>query len=133
MFHNFSTGGINAVIFFTVDIFKASGSNIDPNLASIIVGSVQVVSVIISTLLVDRVGRKVLMFLSETGMALSLAALGAFFYLKHANGDQTPENLGWLPLLSMTLYIITYNLGCASLPWTFMGELCPSHIKGTEL
>ncbi|OXA62593.1 Facilitated trehalose transporter Tret1 [Folsomia candida] len=104
-------GGINAVIFFTVDIFKASGSDINPNVASIIVGSVQVVCVIVSTLLVDRMGRKVLMFISETGMAVSLAALGVFFYLKHDNHDQTPENLGWLPLLSMILYIITYNLG----------------------
>jgi len=53
--------------------------------------------------------------------------LGTFFYLKETNGA---ENLGWLPLVSMILYIITYNLGCASLPWTFMGELCPSHVKG---
>lgn len=102
---------LKIVIFFTVDIFKASGSDINPNVASIIVGSVQVVCVIVSTLLVDRMGRKVLMFISETGMAVSLAALGVFFYLKHDNHDQTPENLGWLPLLSMILYIITYNLG----------------------
>jgi len=123
-------GGINAVIFFAVDIFHASGSDMDPAIASIIIGSVQVVFVIVSTFLIDRVGRKILMFISETGMACSLTALGAFFYLKHQNGDECPEGLGWLPLLSMIIYIITYNLGCASLPWTYMGELGPSHVKG---
>lgn len=70
------------------------------------------------------------MFISETGMAISLAALGAFFYMKDRNNGETPENMGWLPLVSMMLYIVTYNLGCASLPWTFMGELCPPQIKG---
>jgi len=125
-------GGINAVIFFTVDIFKASGSNLDANVASIIVGTVQVVFVIVSTLLVEKAGRKILMVISEIGMTVSLFALGLFFYLKSQNKDVAPEGLGWLPLVSMILYIITYNLGCASLPWALMGELCPSHIKGSH-
>lgn len=118
------------MIFFTVDIFKASGSDLDPNLASIIVGTVQVICVIVSTLLIEKAGRKILMLVSETGMAISLVALGVFFYLKNQNNGETPENLGWLPLVSMIMYIVTYNLGCASLPWTFMGELCPPHVKG---
>jgi facilitated trehalose transporter len=115
-----------------VDIFEASGSDLDANVASIIVGAVQVVCVVISTLLVERAGRKILMVISEIGMTFSLVALGVFFYLKSENNNVAPEGLGWLPIVSMILYIVTYNLGCASLPWTLMGELVPGHVKGKE-
>ncbi|XP_021936732.1 facilitated trehalose transporter Tret1-like [Zootermopsis nevadensis] len=42
--------GINAVIFYSVDIFDAAGSTLDPKVSAIIVGVVQVVVVISSTL-----------------------------------------------------------------------------------
>lgn len=51
--------GINAVIFYTVSIFKDAGSTIDENLCTIIVGIVNFIATFIATMLIDRLGRKV--------------------------------------------------------------------------
>lgn len=56
-FQQFS--GINAVIFYTVSIFKDAGSTIDENLCTIIVGVVNFAAIFIATILIDRLGRKV--------------------------------------------------------------------------
>jgi MFS family permease len=128
---NYFSFQINAVIFYSVTIFEAAGSNIDPNVSSIIIGSIQVFCVGISTVLMDRAGRKMLLIISDTGMAISLAALGVFFYLKdEKNGGEVPEGLGWLPLASLIFYMITYNVALGPVPWLMMGELLPTRVKG---
>jgi len=51
--------GINAVIFYTVQIFKDAGSTIDGNVCTIIVGVVNFLATFIGIVLIDRAGRKV--------------------------------------------------------------------------
>jgi SP family facilitated glucose transporter-like MFS transporter 8 len=119
--------GINAVIFYSGDIFNAAGSTLDPKVATIIVGVVQVVATYISSAVVDRVGRKVLLLLSASIMGLCLAILGLYFYLK--KGDDV-SGIGWLPLLCLTLYIVVFSLGFGPLPWLMMGEVFAPNIKG---
>lgn len=76
--------GIDAIIFFTVDIFRQSGSSIDGNLATIMVGLVQLTSNILSLFVVDRAGRKPLLIISGVIMGLSTASMGLAFYLTEA-------------------------------------------------
>ncbi|CAG0891792.1 unnamed protein product [Darwinula stevensoni] len=127
-FQQFS--GINAVIFYTVDIFRAAGSTVDGYLSTIIVGLVNLASTIFANVFVDRLGRKVLMYVSGTVMTVSLAALGAFFYLKNTYGSEGVSSLGWLPLTSLVLYVIAFSFGVGPVPWLMMGEIFPSKIKG---
>ena len=56
VFQQFS--GINAVMFYSVSIFVASGSP-SPHASTIILGVVNIAATIISNLLIDRLGRKV--------------------------------------------------------------------------
>lgn len=51
--------GINAVIFYAVDIFKGSGSTIDSNISSMLIGVVNFAATFIATCVIDRFGRKV--------------------------------------------------------------------------
>lgn len=52
--------GINAVIFYAVKIFKDSGSTIDSNVSSMLIGVVNFIATFIATLVIDRFGRKVI-------------------------------------------------------------------------
>jgi len=119
--------GINAVIFYSGDIFKAAGSTLDPKVSTIIVGVVQVVVTYISSAVVDRVGRKVLLLLSASIMGLCLAILGLYFCFKKG-GDVS--GIGWLPLLCVTVYIVVFSLGFGPLPWLMMGEVFAPNVKG---
>ncbi|CAG7834852.1 unnamed protein product [Allacma fusca] len=122
-------GGINAVTFYSVDIFKDAGTNIDDNLSAIILGVVQVTFVIVSTMVIERLGRRILLILSEVGISISLLALGTYFFIKEQYPEQA-TGLGWLPLTSLMAYVLSFNFGLGPVPWTLMGELSPPHAKG---
>ncbi|XP_065556829.1 facilitated trehalose transporter Tret1-like isoform X2 [Artemia franciscana] len=126
-FQQFS--GINAALFNLNIIFSASGGDMDSNTQSCIVGIVQVAATVVSSVLVDRAGRKILLISSAFVMAVCLVALGVFFYFQE-NDPALAANLGWLPLVSLIIYIIFFSFGFGPLPWALMGELLPGHVKG---
>jgi len=118
------------VLFYTLTIFEASGTSIDANLSSIIIGIVILLAVFLNGALVDRAGRKALMIASELGMALALSALGLFFYLKKINDGVVMPGLSVVPLVSLISFMVLYNTGAGPIPWLMMGELLPPRIKG---
>ncbi|KAJ8930851.1 hypothetical protein NQ314_016270 [Rhamnusium bicolor] len=121
--------GINAVIFYTTKIFKESGSSLNESICTTIVGVVNFVSTFIAAVLIDKLGRKVLLYVSSSSMILSLAVLGAYFYLKNETlVDVTP--FGWLPLVSFVIYVLGFSLGFGPIPWLMMGEILPAKIRG---
>lgn len=121
--------GINAVIFYTVTIFQDAGSTIDENLCTIIVGAVNFLSTFVATVLIDRLGRKVLLYVSNAAMIVTLMILGAFFYLKSQHYNL--ENYGWLPLASFVIFVVGFSLGFGPIPWLMMGEILPAKIRGS--
>ncbi|XP_032529147.2 facilitated trehalose transporter Tret1-like isoform X2 [Danaus plexippus] len=121
--------GINAVIFYTVKIFNMSGSSVDGNLSTIIVGLVNFISTFVATALIDRTGRKILLYISSVTMTVTLIVLGTFFYVRdtlHMN----VTNLGWLPLTSVMFYLLGFSLAFGPIPWLMMGEILPAKIRG---
>ncbi|KPJ19334.1 Facilitated trehalose transporter Tret1 [Papilio machaon] len=125
-FQQFS--GINAVLFYMNTIFKAAGSDLDPSIATIIIGAVQVVASMITPLVVDRLGRRLLLLVSTCGTAIGLALLGMYFLLNSQNSPVV-SSIGFLPILSLVLFIVTYCWGLGPLPWAVMGELLPIEVK----
>ncbi|CAG9087445.1 unnamed protein product [Plutella xylostella] len=123
--------GINAVIFNTSQIFSSAGASIEPSIASIIIGVIQVVATFTSSLIVDRLGRRILLLFSALVMCLCSTALGIFFFLSDAHGQDSSivQAISWLPLLSLSLFIVSFSLGFGPIPWMMAGELCMIDIK----
>ncbi len=122
--------GINIIMFYTVDIFKAAGATaIDPSWATAIVGAVQIVAVTFSSLINNRIGRRPVLITTEIILALALAVFGAFSYLQTSK-PSLAESLGWLPLASMALFMVAFNIGPGPLAWLMTGEIVPSRAKG---
>ncbi|TRY70298.1 hypothetical protein TCAL_02455 [Tigriopus californicus] len=121
--------GINAVITFTVTIFQSAGATVNPNTATIIIGGVQFVATVLSYFTVNRIGRRVTLMVTLTIMAVSLICFGIFFYL-HQHHPSASVNLGWLPLLSMAMFIISFSFGPGPLAWLLLGELLSPKIMG---
>ncbi|EDW77093.1 uncharacterized protein Dwil_GK22112, isoform A [Drosophila willistoni] len=122
--------GINAVIFYTVQIFKDAGSTIDGNVCTIIVGIVNFMATFIGIILIDRAGRKILLYVSNVAMIITLFVLGGFFYCKDKAGIDV-SNVGWLPLSCFVVYILGFSLGFGPIPWLMMGEILPAKIRGS--
>lgn len=128
-FQQFS--GINAVILYTSDIFLAAGSNLDANTAAMIVGGFQVVATYISSLIVDKAGRKILLFNSALFMALSSLILAIYFTLKYRTAIDvvTLNHIGFIPIVSLCLFVVDFSLGFGPIPWIMSSEIFTPGIK----
>ncbi|XP_047525558.1 facilitated trehalose transporter Tret1 isoform X1 [Pieris napi] len=120
--------GINAVLFYMTDIFDASGTSLESSVATIIIGAVQVVASFITPLVVDRLGRRILLLISSCGTAIGAGLLGMFFLLQE-NDSPVVETISFLPILSLVVFIVTYCWGLGPLPWAVMSELFPIEVK----
>jgi facilitated trehalose transporter len=89
---------------------------------------VNFVSTFIAASVIDRLGRKILLYISSALMILTLLALGMFFYVKSRDVDVTA--VGWLPLVSLIIYVVGFSLGFGPIPWLMMGEILPAKIRG---
>lgn len=123
--------GINAVLFNTSTIFSSAGASISAEIATIIIGVIQVVATFISSMIVDKLGRRILLMFSALVMCLCTTALGVYFFLQDKHGENASilEAISWLPLLSLSLFIIAFSFGFGPIPWMMAGELCLIDIK----
>lgn len=119
--------GINAVLFYSENIFEAANTGIESALCSIIIGLTQFLTSFITPVLADHLGRRLLLIISAIGMLISEIPLGIFFILKD-NGNDV-DSISFLPILCLVAYIFTYNVGFGPLPWAIMGEIFPPHVK----
>lgn len=123
--------GINAVIFYVVDIFSAAGSSIKPSIESIIIGVMQVVSTGLGAAVMDKLGRRFLLTFSSSIMVLSISSLGAFFYIKINEKDtELATSLEVLPVISLCVFIFAFSVGFGPIPWLMMSELFSPKMKG---
>lgn len=119
--------GILAVFNYAQTIFKQAGVAISPALCSIIIGIVQMIASFVTPLVIERLGRKVLLQISAIGMLLSQGPLGTYCYLKDHNYDVS--SIAILPIICLMVFIAAYNVGYGPLPWSLMGELFPTNVK----
>ena len=155
--------GINAVMFYSVSIFRVSvylsnllslifhslqdaGSSIDSNICTIILGIVNIIATLFSNFFIDRLGRKILLYISSIGMIFSLGIFGAYFYMRVSFKANFPliknecisskkdvesyEAPGWIPLLALMVYVVSFSFGYGPVPWLMMAEIFPSRIRG---
>lgn len=78
-------------------LFIDSGAMFDPNLSAIILGSLQVVGIYASSMLVDQIGRRILLGISSFGAAISLFVFGTFSYLTYQGLDLS--FVDWIPVV----------------------------------
>ncbi|CAO1352409.1 unnamed protein product [Diamesa tonsa] len=120
--------GINVVLFYSQSIFEKTGSSMEPAIATILVGIVQVLASGCTPLIVDRLGRKLILLTSAAGMAIGLGFMGLYFLLD-AQKSEIIHSISWLPIVSLIGFVILYCIGFGPLPWAVFGEMFPANIK----
>ena len=118
--------GFNVMVFYVVTIFETAGSSLDPNLSSVVVGSVLLISCFIALAIVSQLGRKPILVTSIFGMSVSHIVLGTCYHLRGTlSTSETPDYLGWLPLLAVVTFLFLGNIGYGTLIWVVTAELLP--------
>ncbi|XP_075986387.1 facilitated trehalose transporter Tret1-like isoform X2 [Anticarsia gemmatalis] len=122
--------GVVTIIFFATTIFEIAGSSIEPHIATIIIGLTQFLASTITPWFVERAGRKSLLMFSTLFTSLSLAVLGIYFYLEGIQHSSI-ANIGWLPLASLIVCFLAFDLGFGIIPATLTGEMFTANVRST--
>ncbi|KAK5641984.1 hypothetical protein RI129_008151 [Pyrocoelia pectoralis] len=124
-------GGINTVTYYTSSIFAATEVGLNEKVSTLIIGIVSVFSTFLTTLLVDKLGRRVLLIASNLGSSIAVGTLALFFTLqtKQLVEESIIDTLRFLPLISVSLFSLAFSLGNGTIPWLLISELFPPEIK----
>lgn len=115
--------GINAVVYYSTDIFKTAGFGIDEaQHATLITGATNVCMTFVSALVMDKLGRRSLHLFGLGGMfvATYILTLG-LVYNDKASGDH--KWVGYICVIAVVFFIICFASGPGSIPWFFTAEL----------
>ncbi len=118
-FNQFS--GINAFLYYAPRIFEEGGLGASTALLSSVgIGLVNLIFTLIGINLIDRLGRKILMYIGSVGYIISLSLIAASFLLEW-------EGLA-LPLF-LFLFIASHAIGQGAIIWVFISEIYPNHLR----
>jgi len=107
--------GVNALIFYTSHIFASAGFESNPNSPTMIVGAVLVLATLVSTVIADVAGRRVLLLTSGVAMTTSIATLGVYFYVT----QQHQVSLSLSHCMSLCLFVCLSVCLCVCLSTLF--------------
>ncbi|WP_446744581.1 sugar porter family MFS transporter [Silvibacterium acidisoli] len=120
--------GINTIIYYGPQIFALAGitSNKSAIFSTLLVAIMNVVGTIIALILVDRAGRKPLLYAGVGGMTLSLFVLAYAFHNQIALG----ASLGMLATACLMVYITFFAFSMGPIAWILVSEVFPLHVRG---
>jgi sugar porter (SP) family MFS transporter len=120
--------GINTIIYYGPQIFELAGIGTHSNsiLATLVVAVVNVGATVVGIMLVDRVGRKPLLYLGVSGMTITLFVLA--FAFKHSVA--LASSLGIIAVVCLVLYIASFALSLGAIAWILVSEVFPLRVRG---
>jgi len=118
--------GINTVIYYAPTIIQETGidSASSAILASLGVGIVNVVMTVVALRLLDRAGRRTLLFWGVSGISGSLFLLGAAFLL---GADSTLASV--VAILSLMLFVSSFAISLGPIFWLLNAEIYPLSVR----
>ncbi|KAJ8755804.1 hypothetical protein K2173_024349 [Erythroxylum novogranatense] len=118
--------GINAVFYFSSAVFKRTG--VPSASANICVGLCNFLGSIVALILMDKLGRKLLLVGSFLGMAVSMG-LQSISATSYVSGFAE----SYLSIGGMLLFVLTFSLGAGPVPSLLLSEILPSRIKAKAM
>uniref|UniRef100_A0A0E0A2Y1 Major facilitator superfamily (MFS) profile domain-containing protein n=1 Tax=Oryza glumipatula TaxID=40148 RepID=A0A0E0A2Y1_9ORYZ len=110
---------------------KISSGLTNSDLATCALGAIQVLATGVTTWLLDRAGRRILLIISSAGMTLSLLAVAVVFFLKDSISQDSHMyyTLSMISLVALVAFVIAFSFGMGAIPWIIMSEILPVSIK----
>jgi sugar porter (SP) family MFS transporter len=116
--------GINAVLYYAPRIFE--NAHLDKSSALLQSAGIGVANLIFTLLgwyLIDRVGRKILMYIGSVGYIISLSLIAFSFY---------SDSFEWVPIYIFA-FIAAHAIGQGSVIWVFISEIFPNSVRATGM
>jgi SP family galactose:H+ symporter-like MFS transporter len=120
--------GINTIIYYGPQIFELAGSasHASAIFATLLVAVVNVIATVVGISLVDRIGRKPLLYVGVSGMAVALFALSFAF----SHSVRLGHFLGAVAIVCLMLYIACFAFSLGAIVWILVAEVFPLRVRG---
>ncbi len=113
--------GINFVLYYAPEILERAGLASGESLfSSISIGIINLIFTLLGIALIDKLGRKQLMYIGSLGYIISLAMVGWCFY-SAANST--------LLLVFILVFIASHAIGQGAVIWVFISEIFPNQVR----
>jgi len=121
--------GINSIMYYAPSLFREAGMGSPDSaiLATVSVGVVNVLATFIAVWLIDRLGRKPLLYSGLAGMLISLTAIGGVFALGDSGGGL---GSGGAAVIAVWFYVACFAFSLGPIPWLIMTEIFPLNVRG---
>lgn len=121
--------GVNAVLYYGPTIFKNTGlSDGDSLLYQVLVGVVNALTTVLALLIIDKVGRKKLVYYGVSGMVLSLVLIGIYFLF-----GESWHVTAVVLLVFFLLYIFCCAVSICAVVWVLLSEMYPTAVRGLAM
>ena len=117
--------GVNAVLYYGPEIFKDAGFE-DPLFSTVLVGVVNMLTTVIALLIIDKVGRKQLVYWGVSGMIVCLLMITLYFL----PSTQLPT---WFMLTFFLLYVFCTAISICAVIFVLLGEMYPNRVRGLAM
>jgi sugar porter (SP) family MFS transporter len=112
--------GINAIIYYAPRVFEMAGlAKSSAFLSSAGIGLVNLVFTMVGLALIDRFGRRVLMYIGSLGYIISLALIARAFYTSQFEGMT----------FFVFVFIAAHAIGQGAVIWVFISEIFPNEVR----
>ncbi|WP_373834787.1 MFS transporter, partial [Bacteroides heparinolyticus] len=121
--------GVNAVLYYGPSIFENAGiSGGDSLFCQVLVGGVNMLTTVLALFIIDRVGRKRLVYYGVSGMIVSLLLIGFYFCYGEALQIST-----YFLLVFFLFYVFCCAISICAVIWVLLSEMYPTKIRGLAM
>lgn len=121
--------GVNAVLYYGPDIFADAGlASKDSSFSTVLVGLVNMLTTVIAVFIIDKVGRKKLIYFGVTSMIVCLLLISFYFGWGQAMGI-SPVVL----LVFFLLYIFSQAISISAVVFVLLSEMYPNRVRGLAM
>ena len=117
--------GVNAVLYYGPKIFADAGFQ-DPLFSTVLVGVVNMVTTVIALMIIDKVGRKNLVWWGVGGMIFCLLMIGLYFL----PATSLPT---WFMLTFFLLYVFCTAISISAVVFVLLSEMYPNRVRGLAM
>lgn len=117
--------GVNAVLYYGPKIFSEAGFD-NPMFSTVLVGLVNFATTVLAVFIIDRVGRKQLIYWGVSGMIICLIAIGIYFATGGALGN------GFM-LAFFLAYVFCCAISISAIVFVLLSEMYPNSIRGRAM
>ena len=121
--------GVNAVLYYGPSIFENAGlSGGDSLFYQVLVGLVNTLTTVLALVIIDKVGRKKLVYYGVSGMVVSLILIGMYFLF----GDSLGVSSLFL-LIFFLFYVFCCAVSICAVVFVLLSEMYPTKVRGLAM